>query len=91
MCITDRSLLDGYLVVSGGVRCGSAEAPAERYYSPTQPPPVTDLLCHVQCITGWAVGGGTRGHTHTLAMKHNLDLICTGSSLYLFVPGLNTK
>lgn len=65
ICIKDHSLLDGYLVISGGVRCGSAEAPVERYYSPTQPPPVADLLCYVQCITGRAVGGGTQGHTHT--------------------------
>lgn len=70
ICRKDHSLLDGYLVVSGGVRCGSTEAPVERYYSATQPPPVTDLLCHVQCITGWAVGGGTQEHRNTGTDTH---------------------
>lgn len=78
--------LFGCLVVSGGVRCGCAKAPVERYYSPTQPPPVTGLLCYVQCITGWAVGGGTQGHTHTHTSSEtqsrlNLQFL---PSLYLF-------
>lgn len=66
-------MLGGYSAVSGEVRCGSTAAPVERYYSPTQPPPVGDLLFYVQCITGWAVGGETRGHTLTVKHKTRLN------------------
>lgn len=71
ICMRDNSEWGGYLVVPGGVRCGSAEAPVERYYSPTQPPPVADLLYYVQ--------GGPWEVKHTHKHTHKIDLICTGS------------
>lgn len=85
-------MFTGYWAISGRARCGSVKASVESYYSATQPPPVVNLLRCVQCITGWAVGGGTQGLTN---LRWNtissVIRLYTASCIRLFVPGLVAK
>lgn len=83
-------MLAGYLVVSGGARCGSAKASVRgitHQHNPHQSATCC-AVCNVSQGGPWEV---EHRDSQKLAMKHNLDLICTGSCPHLFVPGFIIK